>query len=187
MRLFVAIDLAEDAKERLQTICHGLPGGRWLHADQLHLTLRFIGEVDGVVAQDIREALAGVEVQPFRLQLDGVGCFPPRGRPRIVWVGVAANPDLLHLQKKIESVLVREAGLRPEKRKYAPHITLARLRNTPAARVGRFLEEYGLFSCPSFLVDTFSLYSSFLGKKGAIHTLEESYLFSGKGKTGDGI
>ncbi|MEN8198625.1 MAG: RNA 2',3'-cyclic phosphodiesterase [Thermodesulfobacteriota bacterium] len=186
VRLFVAIDLADASRERLKTICHGLPGARWVKDEQLHLTLRFIGEVDEPLFQDIREVLGGVEAQAFSLQLDGIGCFPPRGRPRIVWAGVAANRELLHLQKKIESVLTREAGLDPEGRKYAPHITLARLKNTPPERVGRYLEEYGLFFCPPFAVDCFSLYSSFLGKNGASHVLEESYPLSGGGKNVDG-
>ena len=174
-RLFVAIELPEDIKKRMQTLCQGLPGARWTDAEQMHLTLRFIGDVEGAVAQDIREALVEIRADSFPLQFDGVGCFPPRGRPKIVWIGVAANSELFHLQKKIESVLVREVGLPPEKRKYAPHITLARLRNTPPQRVGRFLEEYGLFLSQPFTVKCFSLYSSFLGKKRAIHTVEENY------------
>lgn len=176
-RLFVAIELPEEIKKRLQVLCHGLPGARWSNADQQHLTLRFIGEVDGAVARDVKEALVRIGGVPFSLQLDGVGCFPPRGKPQILWVGVAAGPELFQLQKKIESVLVREVGLLPEKRKYAPHITLARLRNTPPHRVGRFMEEYGLFFSQPFTVTYFSLYSSFLGRKKAIHTVEENYFF----------
>lgn len=175
IRLFVAIELEEGVKERLQAIAHGLPGARWIESAQLHLTLRFIGEVDGGVARDIREVLAGVRAESFSLQLEGVGCFPPRGNPRIVWVGVAENQELSRLQKKIESVLVRQVGLVPEQRRYSPHITLARLKNTPPVRVGRFLEEYGLFASHPFPVTHFSLYSSSLGRKRALHLVEEDY------------
>jgi len=175
IRLFVAIDPADNVVERLKSICLGLPGARWVPAKQMHLTLCFIGEVEGNIFRDVREALAGVRENVFNLQLDGVGCFPPRGKPRIVWAGVAANLDLLRLQKKIASVLARKAGLASEKRKYAPHITLARLNNTPTTRVGHFLEEYSLFLSQPFTVKHFSLYSSFLGKKGATHVIEESY------------
>ncbi len=175
IRLFVAIDPADNVAERLKSICLGLPGARWVPAKQMHLTLCFIGEVEGNIFRDIREALAGVQENVFNLQLDGVGCFPPRGKPRIIWARVAASPDLLRLQKKIESVLVRNVGLASEKKKYAPHITLARLSNTPTTRVGHFLEEYSLFLSQPFTVKHFTLYSSFLGKKGATHVVEESY------------
>lgn len=175
IRLFVAIDLPDSVARRLVKICSGIPAARWVKQEQMHLTLRFIGEVDGGVFQDICETLAGVHAPPFTLQLDGLGCFPPRGRPRVLWAGLASCPELQHLQKKIESVLVRKADLQREKRKYSPHITLARLNNAPPSRVGRFLEEYGLFLSEPFIVDRFHLYSSVLGKNGAIHTVEESY------------
>ncbi len=176
IRLFVAIDLADDVTERLKSLSLGLPGARMVPREQMHLTLNFIGEVEGSFFLDIRKALAGVQENVFTLQLDGVGCFPPRGKPRVVWAGVAANLNLLRLQKKIRSVLVREAGLVLENRKYAPHITLARLNNTPSTRVGHFLQEYSLFQSQPFTVKHFSLYSSFLGKKGATHVVQESYL-----------
>jgi 2'-5' RNA ligase len=174
MRLFVAIDLPEGVKERLAAIATGLPGARWVAAEQLHLTLRFIGEVEGSVVHDIRDVLDEVVRAPFDLQLQGVGFFPPRKKPRVVWVGVEKNKELIQLRNRIESGLTR-IGLEPEGRKFAPHITLARLKNTPASRVGRFLEEYSLLYAPPFRVREFRLYSSVLSERGAKHFVEQVY------------
>ncbi|NOQ46737.1 MAG: RNA 2',3'-cyclic phosphodiesterase, partial [Desulfobulbaceae bacterium] len=167
-RLFVAIDFPEHIKDRLSSISCGLPGARWVPPEHLHLTLRFIGEVDSGLMPDIRESLAQVLAAPFSMQLQGVGFFPPRKKPRVVWVGVEKNEHLLQLRNRIESQLVH-IGLEPEGRKFAPHITLARLKNTPASRVGRFLETHGLFITGEFPVDSFQLYSSVLNSKGAKH------------------
>lgn len=173
-RLFVAVDLPSDIREELATICFGLPGARWVPTDQLHLTLRFIGEVDGNLFKDINEMLSSVTAEPFTMRLKGIGHFPPRKRPRVLWVGIEANDSLLRLRGKIESALVR-GGLEPEGRKYSPHITIARLKDTPAVKVGNFIAANGLFASPSFSVQKFLLYSSKLTAKGAIHTIEAVY------------
>ncbi len=174
MRLFVAIDFPEPVREQLARISHGLPGARWVPPEQLHLTLRFIGEVEGSRALDLGQALAGVDSPHFDLQLQGVGFFPPRKKPRVVWVGVDKNDSLVRLRNRIESVLTG-AGLEPEGRKFAPHVTLARLKNTPASRVGRFLEQYSMFYVPPFTVTEFRLYSSVLNARGARHFVEQVY------------
>ena len=174
MRLFVAIDLPDNVKEQVAGLCCGLPGARWVNPEQLHLTLRFIGEVDGGMFRDIRETLDEVQSDPFTLQLDGVGFFPPRGKPRVVWVGLRQSVDLSQLRNRIESRLVA-LGLEPETRKFSPHITLARLKNTPAFKVGRFLETHNLFLSTPFAIDEFFLYSSRLGRNGAIHRIEAGY------------
>jgi 2'-5' RNA ligase len=176
MRLFVAIDLPEAVKDQLATMCCGLPGARWVAPDQLHLTLRFIGEADGGVFTDICEGLSAVQGKSFFMQLDGVGFFPPRGRPRVVWAGVKKSNSLQQLRHRIDSRLA-VLGLESEGRKFFPHITLARLKNTPSVKVGRFLENHGLFLSSSFDVRSFHLYSSVLGRKGAIHRREASFFF----------
>ncbi len=142
--------------------------------EQLHLTLRFIGEVDGDRELDIRDTLAAVHCEPFSMQLQGMGFFPPRKRPRVVWVGVEHNEVLVRLRNRIEARLV-ETGLEPEGRKFAPHITLARLKHTPATRVARFLEQHSLFFSQPFQVTEFRLYSSVLSAKGARHFVEQEY------------
>lgn len=173
-RLFVAVDLPAEIRERLSSLCCGLPGARWVEPDQMHLTLRFIGDVDGGMFKRIREVLADVHSEPFWMRLDGIGFFPPRGNPRVVWAGISKNDQLIQLRNRIESVLVRK-GLEPEGRKYSPHITLARLKNTPGSRIGAYLAHNGLFATEEFLITEFLLYSSVLNAKGAKHYIEEAY------------
>lgn len=173
-RLFVAIDLPVMVREQLSTLCCGLPGARWVKAEQLHLTLRFIGDVDGSVFKQIREALSEVNCEPFSLQLKDIGFFPPRGKPRVLWVGIGKNEQLVRLRNRIESTLVR-MGLPPEGRKFSPHITLARLKDTPGSRIGAYLAHNSLFATESFPVHEFYLYSSVLNAKGAKHYIEEAY------------
>lgn len=178
-RLFVAIDLPSSIRERLASLCCGLPGARWIDPEQMHLTLRFIGEVDSSVFQLVREALTEVRSEPFTLQLEGIGFFPPRGQPRVAWVGIRRSDQLILLRKRIESVLVR-SGLAPEGRKYSPHITLARLKNTPGSRIGAYLAHNGLFLTGEFPVREFYLYSSVLNSKGAKHYIEQKYALDRK-------
>ncbi|MFH1216219.1 MAG: RNA 2',3'-cyclic phosphodiesterase, partial [Pseudomonadota bacterium] len=172
-RLFAAIDLQPDIAARLQGICYGVPGARWVQAEQMHLTLRFIGEVDGGVFRDIKEGLADVKAPAFSLQVKGLGFFPPRKTPRVLWAGIAPVEQVSGLRNRIENVLLG-MGLAPEGRKFSPHITLARLQDTPLARLGRFLAGNGLFATEEFPVFEFHLYSSQLTSKGAFHTLEAS-------------
>jgi len=173
-RLFVAIDPPAEIREQLVGICCGLPGARWIPPEQLHLTLCFIGEVSGSAFLDIREALEGIQVAPLSLRLQGVGFFPPRGQPRVVWAGIEKNEPLLVLQRKITTQLF-QLGVEPENRKFSPHITLARLHQTPESRVGKYMEIQGLLRSEPFAVSSFLLYSSILGRRGASHTVEQKY------------
>jgi len=174
IRLFTAIDLPAEARERVSGLCCGLPGAKWVDEEQIHLTLRFIGEVDGALFREINEALALVRSAPFTLELKGLGTFPPRKQPRVLWVGVEKNEALVRLRNRVETTLVG-CGLAPEGRKFAPHITLARLRDPPLVRLTNFLAGNNLFGCEPFGVEEFHLYSSVLTPKGAIHQLEASY------------
>lgn len=178
-RLFVAIDPPEEIRQQLSRICFGLPGAKWSDDDQLHITLRFIGEVDGAVFADAYEALAEVSAEPFEVTVKGVGFFPPRQDPKILWAGVEKNDRLKHLRNKIESALVR-AGLQSEKRKFTGHITLARLKDTPPAKVATYLREYALFRLDPFPVNEFCLYSSFLSSERALHQVEATFPLAGK-------
>jgi 2'-5' RNA ligase len=183
-RLFVAIDLPNRVKEQILFICNGVPGAKWLGPEQIHLTLRFIGEVDGGVFRDIAETLAHIRCEPFSVALAGTGCFPLRKEPKSLWVGVEKNEALAHLQKKIETALVR-TGLPKEGRKFAPHITVAQLKGLRVNKIAGFLATHGLFKVAPFPVEEFSLYSSFLSSQGAIHQLEESYPLISKGALND--
>jgi 2'-5' RNA ligase len=173
-RLFIAIDLPDKARSNLESMFFGIPGARWVPLDQLHLTVRFIGEVDGAMFHDIKDCLKEVKVTPFNLHLKGVGHFPPRGKPRVLWVGLEKSDPLQQLRKKIDTVLMK-TGVEPEGRKFSPHITLARLKNTPLNKVTNFLAGNGLYSQEPFQVEDFLLYSSTLSQKGAIHTVERIY------------
>ena len=173
-RLFIAVDLPDTIKKNLETMFFGIPGARWVASDQIHLTVRFIGDVDGALFLDIKNTLEEVNILPFDLQLKGVGHFPPRGTPRVLWVGLEKNEPLQLLRKKIDSTLLK-IGLEPERRKFSPHITLARLKNTPLQKIANFLSGNGLFSQEPFQVDDFKLYSSTLTPKGAIHKVEKVY------------
>ena len=177
IRLFVAIELPEDVRQRIERMCADVPGARWAEPEQMHLTLRFIGEVDGDVFREIRESLGTVRAEPFEMELRGVGHFPPRGEPRILWVGVQRSEELVRLRNRVESTLVR-IGLEPEGRKFSPHITIARLKGTPPRAVGSFLAQHGLFQAGPIAVDGFQLHSSTLGAKRAVYRCEASYSFS---------
>ena len=174
IRLFVAVEVPQDIRLYLKDLGRGIPGARPLPAEQIHLTLCFLGEVDGSLFQDVRECLFEVEKKPFSLQVNGVGHFPPRGTPKVLWAGVTPTDELVRLKKRVDRVL-QTCGLDLEKRKFSPHITLARLRNSPIQRVSEFLAGNSFLQTPKFTVDSFHLFSSRLGKSGALHTLEESY------------
>jgi 2'-5' RNA ligase len=173
-RLFIAVDLPGTMKKNLERMFFGIPGARWVALDQLHLTVRFIGEVDGALFLDIKNTLEEVSISPFDIQLKGVGHFPPRGAPRVIWVGLEKSEPMQLLRKKIDGALLK-IGLEPEGRKFSPHITLARLKNTPLQKVADFLSANGLFSQEPFQIDDFKLYSSTLTPKGAIHKVERVY------------
>jgi 2'-5' RNA ligase len=173
-RLFVSIDLPQTVKRELVGICLGLPGARWMADDQIHLTLRFIGEVDGGVFQDIREGLAEIQGSAFAVRLVGLGFFPPRRQPRVLWAAVEPVEPVVVLRNRVESLLVR-LGIEPEGRKFSPHVTIARLRDTPVAKLTQYLAGKALFASSEFKVDAFHLYSSVLTSTGAIHQIEARY------------
>jgi 2'-5' RNA ligase len=183
-RLFVAIDLPDEHKLSVQSLCSGLPGARWVRDRQFHVTLQFIGATDGPTAQTVAEALNGVRADPFELRLAGMGHFPPRGEPRVLWVGVDGGPELLELHRQVERVLKR-AGIPPEERKFAPHLTLARLSGTPLPRLLEFMREHLEWSAEPFPVIDFQLFSSTLATDGAQHRVEASYpLFAARPERG---
>ncbi len=173
-RLFVAVDLPEEIREELGAICFGLPGAKWVKVEQIHITLRFIGEVNGGMFRDIREALAEVKGGPFTLQVKGMGTFPPGKKSNVLWAGLEKSGELYQLKKRVDNRL-KALGLEPEKRKFSPHIALARLKDTPVNRVSQFLAGHALFSLPEFMVRGFHLYSSMLNSSGAIHRLQATY------------
>lgn len=172
-RLFVAIRPPEFIRDQLIDLMEGLEGARWQDDDQLHLTLRFIGEVDGRTAEDIAAVLASVHQPAFEIALSGVGSFGGSGRPHALWAGVCPAEPLAHLHKKVDQALVR-IGLEPEHRAYKPHITIARL-NRSASPIAAFLQHHVALSSTSFSVDEFALFESRLTQAGASYEQVAAY------------
>ena len=168
MRLFVAISLPDELRALLAGLESGLPGARWVHEDSLHLTLRFLGELDGAQAADVDEALAGLRMTAFDLEVAGVDHFVEGRKVRTLWAGIRSNEQLNRLHDKIEQAVIR-AGLPPEKRKFRPHITLARFKSDPGVKLHDYLVQHALFKAPTIHVDKCCLFSSFLSGEGAIY------------------
>ena len=175
MRLFVALDLPWTLRDRLSALASfGLPGARWVPPENYHMTLRFIGETPGHRAEDIDTALMGLRAKRFSVMLAGVGTFSKGGRSTALWVGVESNPQLEHLQNKIETALQR-CGLEPERRRFQPHITLARLDNAPEVKLAGFVQTHNLFRADPVPMEHFTLFSSQLGKEASVYTPEVEY------------
>ena len=177
MRLFVALDLPWPLRERLALLATGIMGARWVPRENLHLTLRFIGEVPNWRAEEVDLALHGVRGRGFPLVVAGVGLFEKGGRVTALWAGVERSPALDHLQAKIETALQR-AGLEPERRRYIPHVTLARLDQPANEKITGFVQRNNLFRAEAFSVDRFTLFSSQLGKESPVYTAENDYSLS---------
>jgi len=173
MRLFVALALPDTVASSLLTLQSGVPGARWQTREQLHLTLRFIGEADGRDAMAIDDALATISDPVFSIELKGVGSFGGK-RPHSLWAGVAANEALFHLQRKIESALQR-IGLEADRRKYTPHVSLAKLKGAQNGHVLDFLTDHALYASGPFAANGFILYSSLLTPNGSIYRAEKAY------------
>jgi 2'-5' RNA ligase len=174
-RLFTAIHFPDPVKERIADLCFGVREARWLPIEQIHLTLRFIGEVNKHAFDDIREALDTIATDPFTLSCKGVGFFPLRGNPRVLWVGIEPAPKLQALYGMLERCL-EQIGVEREHQKFHPHLTVARFKQQiPVSEVMPFVAANSLFRAGPVAVDAFHLYSSVLRPEGPIHTLEESY------------
>ncbi len=174
MRLFVALDLPWDLRERLAALATAIPGARWVPPENYHLTLRFIGEARPDQAEEIDHALAALRGRGFDLTLAGVGTFHKGGRDTQLWVGAERSDALTHLRGKIETALQR-AGLAAERRRFQPHVTLARLDYAPEAKLAGFVQSHNLFRADPVPIAHFTLFSSRLGKEQAVYTPEVEY------------
>ena len=147
-----------------------------METDNFHLSLRFIGEVTQEDFQDISDALSKIKVNPFTLTLSGLGTFPNEKSPRVIWTGVDKNEELIRLQKKVETQL-NKLGLKGDKRRYTPHITLGRVKSEKLGRIGDFLVQNNLYKSKPIDVEGFQLFSSVLMPKGPIYRVENDYSF----------
>jgi 2'-5' RNA ligase len=166
-RLFVAIQPPLAIRESLLAAMGGVINARWQSDEQLHLTLRFIGEVDRHRADDIAAALGMIHHPRFNLALDRIGQFDKRGRTDALWVGITPQAAVEGLKHKIDQALLR-VGVAPERRAYLPHITLARFSRKPGD-IGDFAARSGQLASVPFTVDHFILYESHLATDGAAY------------------
>jgi 2'-5' RNA ligase len=172
-RLFTGLEIPKAVGESLALLRGGLPGARWIDPENYHVTLRFIGDVDDDIAQEIAWLLGKVRRKDFELRLDGLQSFGGR-RPRAVIAAVAPSQSVMELQAEHERLL-RRVGLDPEARKYTPHVTLARLRDTSSFEVAEYLSARAAFRSPPFSVSRFVLFSSRASVGGGPYVVEAVY------------
>jgi len=175
-RLFTALEIPADIGQSLSMLRGGLPGARWIDPENYHLTLRFIGDVDDVVAHEVDSMLGRVHRAPFELRLEGLSSFGGR-KPRAVVVSVLPQEPVVELQAEHERLL-RRIGLEPESRKYTPHVTLTRLRDTASREVAEYLSTRGAFRSKTFLASRFVLFSSRASVGGGPYVVEAAYPFA---------
>ena len=176
MRLFVAIELPEQIRLACERLQQDVLDARWVPPENMHLTLRYLGNVNGADFQDLLPALADAFTPPFEIEVAGVGHFESRQVPTALWAGIKPSADLKRLQLKVERA-VRSCGLPPETRKFMPHITLARLGAADPLQVRNFLQRHALFAPGQVRVEGFTLFSSHLGKGDPHYRPEADYLF----------
>lgn len=169
MRLFVAIPIPDAVKQKLRDLQQPIEGVRWQSTEQMHLTLKFVGEADTQLTKLLQKRLDEIEHSTFTMDLRGFGYFPEHGRPKVLWTGLRENPSLGELQQKVEQKC-EEVGIAPEDRPYKPHITLARVQSASKRTVNAFINQHKKFTVRDIVVDQFVLYKSKLHSDGAQHS-----------------
>ncbi len=173
-RLFVAIELPETVRRSPTERQTGLPGMRWVSPDNLHLTIRFIGEVPLAQAASIKAALKTVRAESLSLQVKGLGFFDRRPQA-VLWAGVEPSAERFELKRQIDTVLERHAGLKAVKGRFSPHITLGRMKQADRKVLQAFMVKNKTAGSTVFTAEAFTLFSSVLAPGGAVHTVEERY------------
>lgn len=173
VRLFAALNVPDEVADLLVQMQKGLPAAKWRPRENLHITLRFFGEISENDARDLDAELALVECPPLSLKLQGIGSFG-REEPRSVWAGVVPTPDLELLARRCDRA-ARRVGLTPEKHPFRPHVTLAYCKGTSPADVAAYAARYATFDTHEFHIDAFGLYSSWSGRKFSQYVEEVRY------------
>lgn len=170
VRLFLAIPLPAYVKEALATLQEGVRHVGWTRPRNMHLTLKFIGEIEHEAVPMISEALADVRLPSFMLPVEGVGRFPPKGPPRVLWAGLGnGHPHLFAQQRKIEDALIPLA-IEPEKQIYRPHLTLGRCNEVSEGAARAWLHRHRDFATAPFAVERYVLYRSDRREDGMHYT-----------------
>lgn len=171
-RLFVAIDIPESITEQLIELNPHVPGVRWLKPEQMHLTVSFLGNVGPIAEEALHEKLSEVRFTAFFMPVKGIGSFPAKGRPNVIWAGVGSgHPQLFHVYKRVQEAALG-AGLQPELRAWHPHVTFARCRDVSPEAIRPFLKKHAELEMGLVRVESFSLYSSIPGPIGSAYTRE---------------
>jgi 2'-5' RNA ligase len=175
-RLFLALSVPDGVRRVLATLTEPAAAGlAWTHPAQLHLTLRFLGDVPEETIPRLIDELATVRIAPFLLPIEGVGAFPPRPPARVLWAGVAhADPRLFQLRQQVDDALLRTA-LPVDLRNFHPHVTLARVGERAAPAAARWLRTHAEFAAPPFRAEHFDLFASRLEPAGAVHVLKHRF------------
>jgi 2'-5' RNA ligase len=172
-RIFTGLEIPSDVAQSLAMLRGGLPGARWIDPENYHVTLRFIGDVDESLAREVASLLGRVRRTSLQLRFDGLSSFGGR-RPRAVIATLAQTPALMELQAEHERLMQR-VGLEPEGRKYTPHVTLARLRETASRQVAEYLSTRALIAPLPFAVSRFVLFSARASVGGGPYVVEAAY------------
>ncbi|TPQ27793.1 RNA 2',3'-cyclic phosphodiesterase [Bradyrhizobium guangdongense] len=172
-RLFTGLEIPAEVGQTLSNLRGGLPGARWIDPENYHVTLRFVGDIDGVTANEIASMLFRVDRKPFEVKVQGLQSFGGR-KPRAVVATIAPSKPLMELQAELERMMQR-IGLNPEGRKYIPHVTLARLHDASDQDVADYLSLRGYFPSKAFMAERFVLFSSRASTGGGPYVVEDSY------------
>ena len=174
LRLFAALPVPEEIGAGLVRLQKGVPGARWRPVENFHITLRFFGEIDERMAEDLDAELANIQMAPFTVRLKGAGWFG-KADPRALWLGVEAGEAVATLAGRCERA-ARRAGLKPETRNFHPHMTIAYLRGTPVDKANRFTQRASDLETEAWMATHFSLYSSWTTRGDAnIYEAEADY------------
>jgi RNA 2',3'-cyclic 3'-phosphodiesterase len=177
-RMFIALTLPDAVRGALAALARPLPGVNWTRPEQLHVTLRFLGDVPGDQIEPMIARLAAVQVEPFVLPVEGVGTFPPNRPPRVLWIGVGSgHPRLFQLRQRVDDAVLA-SGVPLDVRTFHPHVTLARCTENAAAAIRHWLHAQRDSAAPPFRVESFDLYASELRPAGAVHTLRRRFALS---------
>ncbi len=171
-RLFAAIDVPDSIRASLGQLDPELPAVRWSDPGQMHLTLGFFGQVPEDAEMELAKRLSVIQFGAFALSVQGIGTFPGKGVPKIIWIGVGSgHPHLFQVHKRVQEAALG-AGLEADLRPWHPHITLARCGDVPLQPVRKFLTKCADFDAGMFRIEAFHLYSSRLTPAGSLYTRE---------------
>lgn len=172
-RLFTGLEIPAEVQESLSLLRGGLPGARWIDPENYHITLRFIGDIDDRMAHEIASMLDGMRRRSFEVRFSGLTSFGGR-KPRAIVAAVEPIQPLIELQAEQERLMQR-LGLAPEGRKFTPHVTLARLRDSSSHEVAEYLSARGPVFGSAFRVSRFVLFSARSSVGGGPYVVEADY------------